>query len=218
MTPQVLAPAAATWGRARRWFTLDAGETVRCTFSHKPAAGPHTGGLGSGSSTDQGDEDADGMPGDATNPFDDPDRDFADFPLPTELPPDAGSYTVPKPGPWVATSPADQMDCRITSLDIPASPPETGTLEVLDGGRTLVGSSLRDDQAAPVTGSADAEIIGRYTGAVDGTVQRVPIRINYVWRVVTDEYIVGYLTSSFTSEGVTCRIYRPHELTYAGQE
>jgi hypothetical protein len=36
--------------------------------------------------------------------------------------------------------------------------------------------------------------------------------------VVTDEFIVGYLTSTFSAEGVTCTIYRPYELVYTGQE
>jgi hypothetical protein len=34
--------------------------------------------------------------------------------------------------------------------------------------------------------------------------------------VVTDEYIVGYLTASVTEQGVTCTVHRPFELTYTG--
>jgi hypothetical protein len=34
--------------------------------------------------------------------------------------------------------------------------------------------------------------------------------------VVTDEHIVGFLTASVTSEGVSCEVYRSFELTYTG--
>lgn len=54
--------------------------------------------------------------------------------------------------------------------------------------------------------------------ASTGTEQGIPVTINYVWQVVTDEYVVGYLTSSFTAEGVTCTVYRPYELRYARQD
>ena len=186
-------------------FNLEAGETVRCVFSHSVFTGTVGGGnIG-------------GPPTDAVNPFDDPDSDLSDFPLPDELPSDAGSYLAPKPGPWTVDNLSGRMDCGITALDIPPSPPETGLIEVLDGGQTLIGSSLQDDQTASVTMFADPGIVGRYTGAFDGIEEGVPVTINYVWQVVTDEYVVGYLTSSFTSEGVACTVYRPYVLTYAGQ-
>lgn len=190
-------------------YNLDAGETVRCVFRHEVVGETNAGGPGSGSG---------GSPAGVTNPFDDPDRDLAEFPLPEELPDDAGTYAVPKAGPWTVTNLAGQMDCGGTSLGMPVSPPENGVIEVLDGGQTLVGSSLQQDQTAPITMSADPGIVGRYTGAIGGTELGVPITINYVWQVVTDEYIVGYLTSSFTAEGATCSIYRPYVLTYAGEE
>ncbi len=186
-------------------FNLDAGETVRCVFSHEVVGETNAGSLGSGS------------PEGATNPFENPDRDLADFPLPEDLPADAGSSLVPKAGPWTVDNLAGEMDCGGLSLDIPVAPRESGIIEVLDGGQTLIGSSLQEDQTAPVTMSADPEILGRYTGAIGGTELGVPITINYVWQVVTEEYIVGYLTSSFTAEGATCSIYRPYVLNYAGE-
>jgi hypothetical protein len=194
-------------------LNLDAGETVRCTFRHEAAdPGPVTGGDGTGSSSDG---DGEGTPGDGTNPFEDPDSDLADFPLPDELPADAGSYDAPKPGPWEVTNFAGRLDCGAVALDIPASPPERGTLEVLDGGRTVVGSSLQEGEA-PVTMTADPEVRGRYVGSVGGTEQGIPVTIDHFWQVVTDEYIVGYLTSSFSAEGVTCTVYRSFELRYVG--
>ena len=193
-------------------FNLEAGETVVCTFNHEGDTGPITEGDGTGSSNDG---DGESTPGNGINPFDDFDRDLTDFPLPDELPAGAGSYDAPKPGPWEVTNFAGQLDCGALALDIPASPPERGTLEVLDGGRTVVGRSLQEGEA-PVTMSADPEVRGRYTGSVDGTEQGVPVTLDYFWQVVTDEYVVGYLTSSFTSEGVTCTVYRSFELRYVG--
>jgi hypothetical protein len=192
-------------------YNLDAGETVQCLFSFEAPESE----TGAGGSADGG---ADGAPEGGINPFDNPDEALSDFPLPDELPPDAGSYGVPKAGPWTVTNLAGQMDCGVTSLGIPASPPETGVIEVLDDGQTLVGTSLQDDQAGPVTMSADPQIVGRYTGAAEGMEEGVPITIDYIWQVVTDEFIVGYLTSTFSAEGVTCSIYRPYELVYTGQE
>jgi hypothetical protein len=107
------------------------------------------------------------------------------------------------------------MACGGMSLDIPASPPENGTIEVRDGGRTLIGTGLQEDQAS-ITLRADPEIRGRYSGAFEGAEQGVPVTINYFWQVVTDEYIVGYLTASVTEQGVTCTVHRPFELTYTG--
>jgi hypothetical protein len=45
----------------------------------------------------------------------------------------------------------------------------------------------------------------------------IPVTLTFVWQVVTDTFIVGYLTGSVTSEGVTCTVYRPYELTYVGE-
>ena len=101
------------------------------------------------------------------------------------------------------------------SLDIPASPPENGIIEVRDGGQTLIGTGLQEDQAS-ITLRADPEIRGRYSGTFEGTEQGVPVTIDYFWQVITDEYIVGYLTASVTAQGVTCTVYRPFELTYTG--
>jgi hypothetical protein len=36
------------------------------------------------------------------------------------------------------------------------------------------------------------------------------------WQLVTDESVVGYLTASVTSGGVTCSVYRSYEMTYTG--
>jgi hypothetical protein len=196
-------------------FNLDPGETVRCLFTNtlvEPEEEPAAAGGGAAGEGSTGSEAE--LPS-GTNPFEDPDPAMERFPLPEDLPPDAGTYAAPKPGPWSVVNHAGRMTCDAFSLDIPASPPESGILEVLDGGQTLIGSGLQEDQAS-ITMNAQPEITGRYTGAFEGMEQGVPVTINYFWQVVTDEYIVGFLTASVTSEGVSCEVYRSYELTYTG--
>jgi hypothetical protein len=116
---------------------------------------------------------------------------LTDFPLPDDLPSDAGSYSVPKPGLWTVVNFAGQMDCGVAPLSIPTSPPESGVIEVQDGGQTVVGTGPQEDATAAITLSADPNVIGRYTGAFDGTEQGVPVTINYFWQVVTDDTLWG---------------------------
>jgi hypothetical protein len=198
-------------------FNLDPGETVNCTFTNTtPEAISDVGtpvvGGSPGNGNGEGDGNGDGIGGE--NPFITPDEDLEDFPLPDDLPPDAGTYAVPKEGPWSVTHFAGQMDCSSLILDIPASPPDSGVLEVLDDGETIIGTGIEDAQGVSITMNADPNYIGRYTGSFQGQEQGVPVTINYFWQLVTDEHIIGYLTSSVTSEGITCTVYRPYEMFY----
>jgi hypothetical protein len=99
-------------------------------------------------------------------------------------------------------------------MDIPASPPENGVLEVLDGGQTVIGSGLDVSQGAPITMTADPDVNGLYFGTFEGIEEGVPVTIYYYWQLVTDIYIVGYLSSEVTAEGMSCSVYRPFELWY----
>ncbi|MEJ2734923.1 MAG: hypothetical protein P8189_15375, partial [Anaerolineae bacterium] len=215
-------PSSGDPGTRSAVFNLDPGEMVTCNFTNTEIRSVVTstvtaGGAASGATSEPDDDNSnDESSNRGTNPFDDPGNDLADFPLPEELPPGAGTFAAPKPGPWSATNFEGQMGCGDVSLSIPASPPESGVLEVLEGGRTLIGTGLQDDQTASITLTADPNITGRYTGSFQGTEQGVPVTINYFWQVVTDEYIVGFLTASLTAEGRTCSVYRPYELVYIG--
>lgn len=150
------------------------------------------------------------------NPFDSSDDEFDDFPLHDELAPGAGTYTCLKPGPWSVIQLTGQMNCGSFSLSIPANPPETSILDVQDGGQTIIGSGLLEVQGVSIVMNANPSINGRYTGSFQGMEQGVPITINYVWQVVTDEYIVGLLTATATSEGVCCTVYRSFEMDLNG--
>jgi len=200
-------------------FNLDAGETIRCVFRHEwveQPTGPQDSAAGGGQGSDD-EAPSERVPSDGVNPFENPGEDLADFPLPDDLPADASTYRVPKAGRWRVTNLAGQLDCGVTSLGIPASPPETGVIEVLDGGQTLVGRSLQEDPSVPITMAADPEILGRYTGAVEGMEEGIPVTLTFVWQVVTETSMVGYLTGSVTSEGVTCTVYRPYDMVWVGE-
>jgi len=200
-------------------YNLDPGETVTCTFTNeKPTEGDISSGeaSGSGASSNGSPEPGHDGPGSGTNPFEDPDRYLDDFPLPADRPPGAGTFKAPKPGPWSVTHFVGQMDCGGFSLSVPASPPERGVLEVLAGGQTIIGTGLQDAQGVSITMNAQSGINGRYSSSFQGMEEGVPVTINYFWQVVTDEYIVGFLTASVTAEGVSCSIYRSFEMFYTG--
>jgi hypothetical protein len=108
------------------------------------------------------------------------------------------------------------MNCSTFSLAIPAGPPESGVLDVQDGGRTVIGIGLESAQGVSITMTANPDIKGRCTGAFQGVEQGVPVTINYCWQVVTDEYVIGYLTASLTYQGITCTVQRPYEMRYTG--
>jgi len=198
-------------------INIDPAETVTCTFvntseDHIDATTEIGGSGGTGGDGPSTGEDG---PVDGINPFTDPDTHLPDFPLPDDLPPNAGTYPLPLEGPWSATNLTGSLDCG-SSMTIPPSPPEAGTLTILDDGRSILAEGLDASEGAPITMTAHPEIIGYFTGTFDATQGGVPITIQYYWQLVTEEYIVGYLTSSYSAGGVSCSIYRPFELRYTG--
>ena len=152
------------------------------------------------------------------NPFESPDDDFGKFPIPADLPPLAGTFAVPKPGPWQAMNFLGEMVCKgRVNLNIPLEPVrDSGTLEIRDGGRTIFGDSLGSENE-DITMQSVPGILGRFAGTVAGSPGGVPMSIDFFWQIVTDEWIVGYLTSHVdTKQGLTCNMFRTYELTYTG--
>jgi hypothetical protein len=90
---------------------------------------------------------------------------------------------------------------------------ESGSIEVKDCGRTLVGTGLSDD-TAPITMRAVEDMNGRYIGSVGGVQDSIPMTIDFVFQLVTDEWITGYLKSEISQQGMTCNMSRPVELRY----
>ncbi len=150
------------------------------------------------------------------NPFDNPDPELSNFPVPASLPPNAGSFAVPLPGTWTATDFAGQMVCGGRTIPMPAQESGAGTLEVVDGGAKIIVSGIGDAQEVSIELNAEPTITGRYRGFLQMTEDGVPFTLNYIWQLVTDEYIVGFFTSDVTAEGISCTISRPFELVYVG--
>jgi hypothetical protein len=186
-------------------FNIEAGETVTCTFQMA------TGEAQSGSS---GTQTGGTAAGDQSNPFSHPDDGWENFPLPADLPPTAGTFAVPKGGPWNVSNHSGQMVCGGFSVPLREAS-DRGTLDVRDGGQTIVGTGLSDD-TAPITMRAVSGVTGRYAGSVGGSQDGIPMTINFFWQLVSDEWIVGYLTSTVSAQGMTCNMFRTFELRYAG--
>lgn len=191
-------------------FHIDDGESVTCTFTIA-AARRESSTTAPGTTTP-----GSAAPGSGgTNPFQDPDKGFTDFPMPDDLPPAAGSFPVPKAGPWDVTNFTGRMACG-TFINKNLKPSrESGVLEVLDGGGTIIGTGLSEG-TAPITMHAVAGITGRYAGNVGGTQDGIPMTIEFFWQLITDEWISGYLTSQVSQQGMTCNMFRPFELKYSG--
>jgi hypothetical protein len=203
-------------------YNLDPGETIICRFVNEAPTSVITPTLESGSSLAGSDSDNESLGKDptetgvGTNPFENPSQLLENFPLPSELPPGAGTYDIPKAGPWSVTNFAGQMSCGEFGLSIPAGPREDGILEVLDDGQKLVGTGLQDAEGVSITLNADPKINGRYSGTAQGVEQGVPVAISYFWQVITDEYIIGYLTAEVSAQGISCNVYRAFEMIYTG--
>ena len=114
------------------------------------------------------------------------------------------------------TRPPTVTPTRRPTATPPPIPSPTPLAPLPDTALTPVPSAIPASEEASITLRADPEIRGRYSGTFEGMEQGVPVTIKYFWQVVTDEYIVGYLTASVTAQGVTCTVYRPFELTYSG--
>lgn len=189
-------------------FNVESGETVTCTFTYgtperQERSDPSDAGTG------------DNATGGGTNPFTDPDADFEDFPDPDDLPALAGTFAVPKAGPWDVFNHQGRMACTGFAAPL-AEARDRGTIEVRDGGRTLYGVGMSEG-TAPLTMHAVPAITGRYTGSVGGSQDGIPMTIEFFWQLVTDEWIIGYLTSTVTASGMTCNMFRTYELEYAGE-
>ena len=200
------APSVGSVATRSATFNIEIGETVTCTFTY---AAPET--------QERSDSPSDPGTGDnpaGTNPFADPDNDFDDFPDPDNLPALAGTFAVPKAGPWDVYNHQGRMACTGFAAPLPEAR-DRGTIEVRDGGRTLYGVGMSEG-TAPLTMHAIPAINGRYAGSVGGSQDGIPMTIEFFWQLVTDEWIIGYLTSTVNASGMTCNMFRTFELEYAG--
>jgi hypothetical protein len=149
-------------------------------------------------------------PDNLRNPLEDPDP---ELPLPEELPSDAGEYALPREGTWTNYNGALSMTCSGMSFDQPPAPPETVTLRLDDGGRTLIGTGF---EGGTNTLTASGDIRGLYTGTITITESGASVVLDFYLQVLTPEQAVGYLTGEAQSQGVSCQAYRPFTMEYAG--
>jgi hypothetical protein len=195
-------------------FNIDPGEMVTCTFVNSTET------ANSGSSTGGGTDPSGGSgPGSngtdgGINPFSDPEIYLVDFPVPSELPPDAGTVLLPLEGDWRADYSSGTMTCGGNSMSFPAANPETGTIAVSEDGKEIKGTGFGESGEETITLIADPEITGRFTGAADSVMEGEPVTVEYYWQVVDEENIIGYLIASSQSGGVSCRYHRPFEIQF----
>ncbi|MFN3219130.1 MAG: DUF6777 domain-containing protein [Acidimicrobiales bacterium] len=146
----------------------------------------------------------------AVNPFDDPDPDLADLPLPDDLPPGAGTFAAPREGTWLAGNGAGSVNCDGFSIPLPPTSGDSGTLALTDDGFTF-GAGDISIELFPVDG-----ITGRYEGTVTTVEEGVAFTSDLVLQVVTDTLMVGSWVGSFEAEGTTCNAERSLEMTFSG--
>jgi hypothetical protein len=139
------------------------------------------------------------------------------FTLPSDLPANAGSFSVPKAGLWSTTHFGGQMDCGGFAMDIPPGPSENVTLEFLEDDDTLIVTGFGESGELSATMTAVPDIRGRYTGSFEIIEEGIPVTFEYEWQLVTDEYIIGIIVGTISSEGVTCNINRPFQMIYLGE-
>jgi hypothetical protein len=146
----------------------------------------------------------------AINPFDDPDPDLADLPIPDDLPPGAGTFAAPREGTWLAGNGAGSVTCDGFTIPLPPTSGETGTLALTDEGFTF-GAGGISIELAPVEG-----ITGRYAGTVTTVEEGIAVTSDLVLQVVTDTLLVGSWVGNFEAEGTTCTAERSLEMTFSG--
>lgn len=195
-------------------FGIDPGERVNCIFHYEIKDQDVD-----VSSTDSGSRSRGGDQGDLSediNPFESPDEYLDGFRLPAELPPEAGTVAVPLSGPWIVEYFEGTLDCGGFVQTEAAPPAEQGVLEVLEAGQRIEAIGIGEIKTAVFNMNADDKIVGRYVGVTEFSQSGRTISVEYAWQVVDVDFMIGKLTSSATSQGVTCTFTRPYTMTFDG--
>jgi len=142
---------------------------------------------------------------------------FEQFIIPDDLPDGAGLVVHPKPGVWGVINRRGSMQCPgLISRDLGEDRDRNhGELSVLGDGERLFARAFDDDREDVLVYRVP-EIPGRYTGWVEDTYEGYTVMIHVVYQLITDEWIVGYMTGDMSVESVFCRLYRPFEIHYEG--
>ncbi|NDJ77275.1 MAG: hypothetical protein GYB65_13555 [Chloroflexi bacterium] len=117
----------------------------------------------------------------------------------------------PKSGNWTAYHLPGAMVCDVITIDIPASPPQSGTVSVSEDGSTLTLESLDAEVGSvPMVRVAGGYYHGELT--IEG------ITLNYEEFFLDDGYALGLIHATFTQEGVNCQITRRFWTVYDGED
>lgn len=192
-----------------------------------PTPGPIAAGGSSGDDAST-DEPPPELPGAETSPFEDPPDDLPDFkPPPKDLTPNPDEYGTPREGLWTVYNYAGSVVCPgYIDVDIPESEPQQGTITVIEPDQSFVASGLggmEEGQTIDITFTADPPVQGRYVGMADISQDGISITIVYHVIVGWPEYLLGFLESNYEVTvpdvgDVFCRVERPFELFYAGED
>lgn len=113
---------------------------------------------------------------------------------------------VPVAGTWITYHSVGVMDCSVIAIDIPANPPEPGTLIVEDDGAVLtLDSSDPETSIVPMIRVQN----GVYHGIFEVSTEEGVMTINYNEVFVAPTMAFGMLSGEMTSQGMECVLSRP---------
>ena len=150
------------------------------------------------------------------NPFVDRDKAMKGLPLPKKLPEGAGTYEAPRAGLWKSVNLPGTVKCDGYTQRIPRTVSDSVTLELRDGGSTIVGYDLAEP-GSKVALQAKPGITGRYAGTLEMKAQGGRVAMNLTMQLVTDERAVGRANIKVKAAGQTCTITRRFDMTFKGQ-
>jgi len=125
-----------------------------------------------------------------------------------------GACICPKEGIWNANNLPGQMACTgAMTMTLPLAPSSmSGTFKIENGCETVVAAGFSEDEA-PLVMHRNSNC--GYQGSVGGEQDGIPMTIDFVWSVTSDEAIVGSLHSEVSQQGMTCVMSRDFELDFA---
>ena len=126
------------------------------------------------------------------------------------------SIRAPKAGPWNSVNARGSIACGGFSQGIPRTT-DKGRLQVKQGGRQLVGTSLGDSGRSKLVLRHDDAKPGTWRGKLKARQQGVSMTLTYVVEMVNDERLNGTLSAKFKAGGQSCKLGRKFTLTYAGK-
>ena len=131
------------------------------------------------------------------------------------LRPAAVACTCPKQGRWNVVNHTGSMICTgMMSMTMPLEASRShGTLDVNARCDTIVAKGMSDEEA-DVTMSLQPDC--SWEGAFGAEQDGMPTTINFHWNEVSEEHIAGNLDSTYSQQGVTCKMARTFELDFEG--